>query len=40
MPDLTAEIRGERLRFVEAMQQATTMNISSELIGAQSAKGS
>ena len=40
MPDLTAEIRGERLRFVEAMQQATTMNISSELIGAENAKGS
>ncbi|ORX38343.1 hypothetical protein BD324DRAFT_350015 [Kockovaella imperatae] len=25
--DLTSEIRGERIRFVEAMQQATTMNV-------------
>ena len=27
---MTSEIRGERLRFVEAMQQATTMNINSK----------
>jgi hypothetical protein len=25
--DLTNEIRGERIRFVEAMQQATTVNV-------------
>ncbi|WWC71362.1 uncharacterized protein I206_105317 [Kwoniella pini CBS 10737] len=26
--DLTAEIRGERMRFIEAMQQATSVNVS------------
>ena len=25
--DLTSEIRGERIRFVEAMQQATSVNV-------------
>ena len=25
--DLTTEIRGERIRFVEAMQQATSVNV-------------
>jgi uncharacterized protein (DUF3084 family) len=28
--DLTSEIRGERLRFVEAMQQATSVNVNCE----------
>jgi hypothetical protein len=29
--DLTGEIRGERIRFVEAMQQATSVNVQREL---------
>jgi len=28
--DLTSEIRGERIRFVEAMQQATSVNVQCE----------
>ena len=28
--DLTSEIRGERIRFVEAMQQATSVNVNCE----------
>ncbi len=28
--DLTGEIRGERIRFVEAMQQATSVNVQRE----------
>lgn len=28
--DLTSEIRGERIRFVEAMQQATSVNVNRE----------
>jgi peptidoglycan hydrolase CwlO-like protein len=30
--DLSSEIRGERIRFVEAMSQATSMNIQREFI--------
>ena len=30
MIDLTSEIRGERLRFVEAMREATSVNVSCE----------
>lgn len=29
IPELTNEIRGERLRFVEAMQEATAINVQS-----------
>lgn len=29
--DLTSEIRGERVKFIDAMQQATSMNMQSEL---------
>ena len=29
-PDLTSEIRGERLRFVEAMREATNINVHSQ----------
>ena len=31
-PELSNEIRGERLRFVEAMKEATTINVQSAFV--------